>query len=94
MKLFKFIKSNILFIAIILVVSFSIFTIYSSQSKMLSNLEEEKTEKERILEEAETIYQRVLNMEKEMNTNSAKEKQIRERLNMIKNDEIQFVFTD
>ncbi len=94
MKLFRTFKSNFIFLALVVVLVFSGVTIYFNQSEMLRSLELEKIEKEKALEDATSEYNRALETEKTMNTADSKEKQIRERLNMIKRDEIQFIFSE
>lgn len=94
MGLLRAIRSNLLILVIVAVVAVWGFSVYANQSAMLAKLGDDRLERERALEEAKSNYERTADLEKAMNTAQAKEKQIRERLNMVKKDEIQFIFTN
>ncbi|MDO4772501.1 MAG: hypothetical protein Q4A72_02925 [Bacillota bacterium] len=67
--------------------------IYWNQDEHLAKLAEEKQEREVHLEYAKDNFDKMLKLEEQSNTSESKETQIRERLNMIKKDEIQFLFS-
>ncbi len=96
MRLYKFLRGNLTNIIVLSLCSFIVFSyvsIYNSQQALLDEnalIIEKKTEQ---LQLAKDEYDRVVEMEKISNTSEYKENQIRERLNMIKNDEIQFLFS-
>ncbi len=93
MRFFKFIKSNILMLLLILVVVVSGVRIFLNQEEHLEQLTQERIQKELELEIAKFDYEKILKLEEISNTSESKETQIRERLNMIKKDEIQFLFS-
>ncbi len=93
MRIVRFFKSNILMLLLLLVVVVSGVRIYLNQEEHLEQLAEERIQKERELEIAKSDYDKILKLEEVSNTSESKETQIRERLNMIKKDEIQFLFS-
>lgn len=69
-------------------------SVYSDQKQVLDRLQVERIDREREVEEAKAEYDKYMVLYKTMNTEKAKEDKIRERLNMIKKDEIQFIFSE
>lgn len=94
MKLVRALKSNILLLAIIGLLLVYFVSAYSDLGQVLDRLSAERIDREREVEEAKAEYDRYMMLYKSMNTERAKEDQIRERLNMIKKDEIQFIFSE
>lgn len=94
MKILRTLRSNFIFLVIIALLIVYFGTKYSEQNKILENLQAERIDREREVEEAKAEYERYMLLYKGMNTEKAKEDKIRERLNMIKKDEIQFIFSE
>ncbi len=78
---------------LVAVVVISGVRIFVNQGGHLEKLAEERLEKQRVLEEAHNEYDAIAKLEELSNTSESKETQIRERLNMIKKDEVQFLFS-
>lgn len=94
MKLFRLLKSNVFVILFLSLILVSFISKYHSQSLVLDKVQADRIDMERELEEARAEYERYTLFYKSMNTEQAKEDKIRERLNMIKKDEIQFIFSE
>ncbi len=78
---------------LVVVVIISGVRIFLNQEEHLAQLADQRIQKERELEIAKSDYEKILKLEELSNTSESKETQIRERLNMIKKDEIQFLFS-
>lgn len=87
-------KSNIIVLVILGLLLMYFGSVYSAQSRVLERLQVERIDREREVEEARSEFERYTLLYKSMNTEKAKEDKIRERLNMIKKDEIQFIFSE
>lgn len=94
MRILRALKSNIILLVILGLLLMYFGSVYSDQSRVLDRLQAERIDREREVEEAKAEYDRYVLMYKSMNTEKAKEDKIRERLNMIKKDEIQFIFSE
>lgn len=92
MGLFKLLRKNFLLILIVGGIFTYIVNIYFDQEEKLEFLAQEKQKVEHELELARDYFDRISAMEKRSNSSDSKETEIRERLNMIKRDEIQFLF--
>ncbi len=93
MRFFKFLFNNFLMLLLVAVVVISGVRIFLNQEGHLEKLAEERAEKQLVLEEAQNEYAAIAKLEELSNTSESKETQIRERLNMIKKDEVQFFFS-
>lgn len=67
--------------------------IYAKQTECLNDIHVQQIQKEAELEIAKAKYEELCKLEQLSNSSESKENQIRERLNMIKKDEIQFLFS-
>lgn len=94
MKMLRTLKSNIIVLVILGLLLMYFGSVYSAQSRVLERLQVERIDREREVEEARSEFERYTLLYKSMNTEKAKEDKIRERLNMIKKDEIQFIFSE
>ncbi len=93
MNSFRFFKRNIFTIIIVAVIIFLGVRVFLNQEKCLDSIAVQRMEKEAELELAKFEFEKISELEKISNTSESKENQIRERLNMIKKDEIQFLFS-
>ncbi len=93
MRFIKFLKNNYLSLLLIIVIAVYGVRVYLNQEEHLNSLAEKKIEQESELESAKLEYEKIVKLEEVSNTSESKETQIRERLNMIKEDEIQFLFS-
>lgn len=86
------IKSTYFKIAIVVVVISSIFIVpmYNEQEKKFSELREEKMRYEKELKEVQAELNRLEKELKSVDTPEVKEKMAREKLGMVKKDEIQY----
>lgn len=94
MKILRALRSNFIVILILGLMLMYFGSVYSDQKQVLDRLQVERIDREREVEEAKAEYDKYMVLYKTMNTEKAKEDKIRERLNMIKKDEIQFIFSE
>ncbi len=96
MKIKTFVKKHILIVTLLVltVFTFAFSKAYIDYQNQLEQIRSERLVKQAELAEVKKEYEDSLKKMDDANNAKAKEKKIREKLNMIKKDEIQFSFTE
>lgn len=92
MRNFKKSIKKTFFIILVLASLTAFLSKYSEQNLIMRTLKQDRIEALNLLQKKKSQNSKVQQLKNELNNSKIKEKEIRERLNMIKKDEVQFIF--